>query len=227
MTGFEGPGYTMSWAGAQRRVFAGDLTPQADLRHLGPGTDLQALGPLAGLRGEVTVIDGIPHIATVSDGTVRVERSFAHQACFLVQGRVPRWTWTPVPERLAAWRDLASVLGDAVRAAGIDPEAPVPFRITGHAVTATFHVLDKRDGQPHDAARHEAAKVRFPLADEPVDIVGFSSVRHQGIFVPVDSTVHAHLVARDGRASGHVDAIHLAPGWRLGLPATDTREDRP
>jgi acetolactate decarboxylase len=225
--GFEGPGYTMEWAGAQRRVLAGDLTPQADLRHLVPDADLYALGPLADLRGEVTVIGGIPYIATVSGETVRVERSFAHQACFLVQARVPRWSWVRIPERLPAWPDLAPVLRDAVSVAGIDADAPVPFGITGRAVTGTLHVLDKRDGQPHTPARHEQAKIRFPLADEPVDIVGFSSARHQGIFVPMDSTLHAHVVARDGRMAGHLDALHLAPGWRLALPAADTPEDRP
>jgi hypothetical protein len=102
----------------------------------------------------------------------------------------------------------------------------VPFRIAGQAVTGTFHVLDKRDGLPHTPARHEAAKVRFPLAGEPVDIVGFSSAHHQGIFVPVDSTLHAHAVARGGRLAGHLDALHLASGWRLALPAADAPEDR-
>ena len=85
----------------------------------------------------------------------------------------------------------------------------------------------KRDGLPHSPARHEAAKVRFLLAGEPVEIIGFSSVRHHGIFVPMDSTMHAHAIARDGRMAGHVDALHLASGWRLALPVADTPEDRP
>jgi len=43
----------------------------------------------------------------------------------------------------------------------------------------------------------------------------------------MDSTLHAHVVARDGRMAGHLDALHLAPGWRLAQPAADTPEDRP
>src|SRR5262249_34291276 len=143
-----------------------------------------------------------------------------------VHARVPRWTWARIPDRLPSWPDLVPVLRDAVAAAGIDPDAPVPFRIAGQAVTGTLHVLDKRDGLPHTPARHAAAKGRFALAGEAVDIIGFASARHRGIFVPMDSTVHAHGIARDGRLAGHVDALHLETGWRLALPAADPPEDR-
>src|SRR5262245_13717178 len=98
-----GPGYSIGWVGAQRQVLAGDLTPRADLRHLARVPHLYALGPLAGLQGEVTVIDGTPLITTLPGGVMRVEQSFAHRACFLVHAEVPRWRWIEQEAELAAW----------------------------------------------------------------------------------------------------------------------------
>ena len=66
--------------GAQRQVLAGDLTSRADLRRLAAVPHVNAVGPLAGLRGEVTVIDGVPLIFMVSAGAVRVDQSFEREA---------------------------------------------------------------------------------------------------------------------------------------------------
>ena len=71
--GPEGRGYTMGWVGAQQRVLAGDLAACADLRDLAAMPHAYAVGPLAALRGEVTVVDGIPLISTVTRDTVSVE----------------------------------------------------------------------------------------------------------------------------------------------------------
>ena len=97
--------------------------------------------------------------------------------------------------------------------------APLAFLLRGVATALVYHVLDKRDGLPHSPARHEAAKVRFTLRDREVEVIGFHSTAHRGIFTPADSDVHMHFRATDGRASGHVEHLAMAPGWALGLPA--------
>ena len=186
---------------------------------------MNALGPLAALRGEVTVIDGRPFVSTVAAGQVAVEQSFGHGACFLVYAQVRRWRWTASRRPLAVAPDLDPILQRAATAAGLDADVPFPFRCEGRVAAATIHVLDKRDGLPHNPARHEEAKVRFELADEDVELIGFRSIRHQGVFVPGGSTMHIHLTARGGRLAGHVDALQFNPGWRLALPAAASPED--
>ena len=93
-------------------------------------------------------------------------------------------------------------------------------RFCGHATLATLHVLDKRDGLPHNPERHEQAKVRRTIEHTPVELVGFHSRDHRGIFTPKESNVHVHLRTEDGRISGHLEAIRLAPGARLAVPAS-------
>ncbi len=215
------PGYSLGWVGAQRRVLAGDLTPHAELQALAAVPHLYALGPLAGLQGEVTIIDGAPLVTTLPGGVMRVERSFDHRACFLVHAEVPRWRWIDQEAELAAWAELAPLVRGAASDASRDAADPLPFRIMGRAASGTVHVLDRRDDRPHSPERHEAIKVRFTLAAEDVEVIGFHSDQHHGIFVPKDSPIHAHLAARSRALAGHVDALRLDAGWRLGLPAME------
>jgi acetolactate decarboxylase len=79
-------------------------------------------------------------------------------------------------------------------------------------------VLDKRDGLAHNPERHEQAKVRRTLEHAPVELVGFYSRQHRGIFTPGESNVHVHLQTEDGRISGHLETIRLAPGARIAVP---------
>ena len=80
-------------------------------------------------------------------------------------------------------------------------------------------MLDKRDGLPHNSERHDQAKVRRTLTGVAVEFVGFYSRYHRGIFTPGESNVHVHLQAEDGRISGHLEPIQLAPGACVAVPA--------
>jgi acetolactate decarboxylase len=105
------------------------------------------------------------------------------------------------------------------RETGLDPERPLPFRVHATALEVTLHVLDKRDGLPHNPERHEQAKVRRTLGHAGVELIGFYSRQHRGIFTPRESNVHVHLRTEDGRISGHLETILLATGARIGVPA--------
>jgi hypothetical protein len=225
-TPVNGRGYTLRWAGAQHRVLAGDLTPAVRLSELAGIPHLYAVGPRAGLRGEVTILDGRALVSTLRAGTMSVSESFDHEACFLVQAQVPRWRSTVIGDALPGMAELARMLPDAARLVGIDVSEPFPFLLAGRADSATVHVLDKRDGLPHNAERHERAKVRFVLAGA-VEVIGFHSARHEGIFIPRGSSVHAHLRTADDRCAGHLDALRMAAGWTLALPNPVVMEERP
>jgi hypothetical protein len=70
------------------------------------------------------------------------------------------------------------VLG-AARGAKLDLDQPFPFLITRRVERVAFHVLDKRDGLPHNAELHERAKAKSTLPDTRLDIVGFYSNTHR------------------------------------------------
>ena len=123
------------------------------------------------------------------------------------------------PPRLYGLGPLESLRGEVSREQGLDLERPLPFRIRGSAAVATLHVLDKRDGLPHNAERHEQAKVRQTLKRTAVELIGFHSRRHRGVFTPRDADVHVHVRTADGRVSGHLEDIRLEPGPGVAVPA--------
>ena len=211
----------VEWKGAQRAVLGGDVQGHVALEPLATRLHLYGLGPLEGLRGEVTIAGGLPSIATIIDGEVRVERAWRGQACFLVVAEVPRWHATTIDVPVQDEPMLDAAVRRRACARGLRPGCPLPFLIQARAERLDFHVLDKRDGLPHNPERHEQAKARFALQDVAVEIVGFRSDRHRGIFTPGHSTIHMHMTTADGKLSGHVDTVHLAAGWTLSLPAAD------
>lgn len=180
---------------------------------------LYALGPLEGLRGEVSIFAGVPSIARIERETVVTTESWSARACFLVWTQAPAWS-ERAPDAMPAGLDgIEREVVALAREAGLDPDRPLPFRVRATALEARFHVLDKRDGLPHNPERHEQAKVRRTLDHVAIELVGFFSRQHRGIFTPRESNVHVHLKTADGRISGHLEAIRLAPGARIAVPA--------
>jgi len=212
------------WAGAQRDVLGGDLEGHVDLGALSSLTHLYALGPLEGARGEVSIFAGVPSIARIDGGEVVTAATWHARACFLVWAQVPAWAERAVDAGVGSLDELERRATALAADAGLDLERPWPFRVRGTALRATLHVLDKRDGLPHDPERHEAAKVRRMLERVSIELVAFHSRHHHGIFTPKASNVHAHLWTGDGRISGHLDAIELLPGALLGVPAPGWRQ---
>ena len=213
---------SVRWVGAQRDVLGGDVEGKVDLRSLTLRPHLYALGPRAGVSGEITVFDGEPWVARIVDRQIHVTVDADHAACFLVYDHVNLWRERveekPIDDEAVL---TAAVLG-AAGAVGLDAEAPLIFLLRSPAATVTFHILDKRDGLPHTPERHERAKVRFELERRAVEVLGFYSTRHRGIFTPKDSDLHMHFRTLDGRASGHVERIAVDPGAVIAVPGIST-----
>jgi acetolactate decarboxylase len=208
------------WVGAQRDVLAGDITGHVDLATLSTLPDLYGLGPLEGARGEVSIFEGAPSIARIVNDAVVTTASWHEWACFLVWAQVPVWHERTLDAAMPALDALEREAVALARAQRLDVSAPFPFRIAGLASHAVLHVLDKRDGLPHTQERHEQAKVRCELKDTGLELIGFHSTAHHGVFTPKDSNVHVHARTPDGRVSGHLEAIRLSAGVRIGVPGS-------
>jgi molybdopterin-binding protein len=77
-------GTGVRWIGAQRDVLGGDLQGHGDLEALSTASHLYGLGPLEGLRGEVSIFDSVPSIARIEKDCVVTTTSWSARACFLV-----------------------------------------------------------------------------------------------------------------------------------------------
>jgi acetolactate decarboxylase len=209
------------WIGEMRNVHRkGDLTGHVDLRSLAKLPHLYAVGPVEGLRGEVTIADGAPLTSQVREGKVIVDRSFHHKACFLVYAQVEHWQELPVPETVKTAADLEQFVWQ-LASARLDVSQPFVFRLTGKPAIVDYHIVNKTDDLPHNPEQHEKVKFRLQLKDQPMEIVGFGSDQHQGVFTHHDSKLHMHVRTTDGSTGGHVDGLQLTGGLTLRLPKTE------
>lgn len=62
--------------------------------------------------------------------------------------------------------------------------------------------------------------LRGAMERSGVEIIGFHSPDHRGIFTPRDSNLHLHVRTDDGTVSGHVEEITI-PGLQLLLPVVE------
>lgn len=196
-----------------------DVTPKAFLDKLPHPDNLYGLGPVAYLKGEFMVYDGEAIVAVAeNDSTVRVHGDPSTGVAMMVATRVNEWMEVELAEDLSTQKQLESFLLEVARERGINPDNAFPFRLEGTAKSLDWHVIDWESGDTeHSHQRHRESGPHGNLAHAEVNIIGFCSTRHSGVFKHYDSSVHMHFVAGDMSLAGHVDA--LIPGdMRLFLP---------
>jgi acetolactate decarboxylase len=212
-------GYSLSWTGKMMTVHRdGDASPRMDLDALAPKTASFAIGPLSGLRGEITVVDGEVYITRIVDGKEHVEQIWDHQAPFLVYGRVEEWKEVEMPKHITEISQLEQWLSKAARAHGIDSEDPFPFKLTVSDSKIDYHVIANEAQGYMTTVPHRELMRFFELENQPATLIGVYSTKHAGIFTHHGSSTHIHMVSHDKRHSGHVDSLELGIGTRLFLP---------
>jgi len=209
------------YVGNRRAIMKqGDLSARIALNSLAGVDHLYALGPVEGLRGEVTIYDGMPSITTLSDDAAEVSTAMDAQAIFLVYGAASEWTEVPVSESITGLEELEAFVRLEAETVGLDLETPFPFRIEGAVDTAAYHVIWRTDDRAmHNHAAHQKAKRMFELSDEPVRMVGFwLHAGGEGVYTHPGMRTHVHIMNADNTTSGHLDDLTLPAGATLYLP---------
>jgi len=219
-THIRGRGFELHYVGAQRdTVVNGKVAAAIDLRSLATTPFVYGLGPVAELRGEVTIVNGRPSLSRVGpDGKVQVAESFEAGAPFLVWAEVPSWREIPIPAEVRSFADLEAFAPRAAEQVGLDPKQPFPFLVRGRQDLIDFHILNRVGDEPHNAEKHRKIQVPFELTQVEAVVVGFHSPAHRGVFIPMDSAIHIHFQTLDNTASGHIQSLKIGPGATLSLP---------
>ncbi|MFA0962328.1 acetolactate decarboxylase [Roseivirga sp. BDSF3-8] len=195
-------------SGAMRNVmWKGELGPAIALDTISDKKGLYGLGPLSYLRGEIMVMDGDAYVSRVtSDTTMTVERGFEASAPFFVHTHMTEWEEVKLPAEVRSMENLEKFIEER-RA---DRKRPFVFRLRGEVSMAKIHVQNLPEGSevssPEQAHR---GQVNYALNDETVDIVGFFSTEHKGVFTHHDSFVHMHLITNDKGTMGHLDEMMM------------------
>jgi acetolactate decarboxylase len=224
----EGP---VKHAGAQRSIFTtGKAEATVSVAEMAQGSACFGVGAAAGLDGEITVLAGKPFVAKVRGDTCAVDHGLEHRAAFAVWTEQANWRDEPVPAGVAGYLDLQQFVKARAAAAGMDVTQPFPFRLVGTPKEVKWHInVDRTEGKPITPELFAKSKARYVANNQPMEIIGFYSEHHAGVFIgasvpaikadsAVKNAIHIHFVARDGTATGHIDDLVLDGDMRLLLP---------
>ncbi|OMP30527.1 acetolactate decarboxylase [Mangrovimonas sp. DI 80] len=168
---------------------------------------LYGLGPKSFLTGELTIFDGHSYVSKVtSDSTMVVEESYNVSAPFFVHANIQEWETIELPTSLKTLTQLELFIDSNTKAF----KRPFTFKMRGKASKATIHIQNLPEGSKVSSPKEaHQGQVNYPLENETVDIVGFFSTEHQGIFTHHDSFMHMHLITQDRKKMGHLDDIEI------------------
>lgn len=166
-------------------------------------------GPGAGYLEELTLIDGVWHIARATGADTAAVSNVAADtsgAMFLVTASPGAWADRKLETPVNGLSGLETAISQAAASAGCASVA-VPFKLTGTIRDADWSVVGRPSGAK---SRIDEAAVTLIGLYDPMD-----ADRH---FMPNGRSLHVHVVTSDGRQSGHLDEFSSLEAGTLSLP---------
>ncbi|MDH7914466.1 acetolactate decarboxylase [Winogradskyella sp. SYSU M77433] len=168
---------------------------------------LYGLGPESFLTGEILINNGTTYTSKVlSDSTMIVEKSAKTSAPFFVYANSTDWKTMMLPKTIKSISDLETFITSKSK----NSDAPFVFKLSGTVNSAEIHIQNLPKGTKVSSPKEaHQGQINYMLDYEAVDIIGFYSTKHQGIFTHHDSFLHMHLITKDEKKMGHLDNVQL------------------
>ncbi|WP_435412578.1 acetolactate decarboxylase [Psychroserpens mesophilus] len=212
----EGDYSDVNIVGAMKHVmWKGELGSSIQLDTLSNKNGLYGLGPESFLKGELLINDGKSYVSKVtSDSTMHVEQTFHASAPFFVYANVYEWEHLKLNPDIKSIKDLESYIDEKTK----QYKRPFAFKLTGTVSKANIHIQNLPEGtQVSSPDEAHQGQVNYNLKNEVVNIIGFFSTEHKGVFTHHDSFLHMHLITKNADKMGHLDDM-IIEDMNLYLP---------
>ena len=206
--------------GALRKVMkSNDLSADVDLRDFANTSNFYAIGALENLAGEITIINSEPYITTVRGEELDLHQNFEFGAAFLVSAQVKNWQSFEIPINIKTLDKLDAFIVNKAVEVGIDTTYAFPFKLEGMSDRFSWHVVhwDLLDSI-HSHIKHVQSGLNGVWMDQVVEVIGFYSNKHHGIFTHHSSNMHMHVRTKNNEVIGHLDDLVLGANMKLYLP---------
>lgn len=206
--------------GAMKNVmWSGELGSRIALDTIANKNNLYGIGPESYLTGELLINNGKSYVSRViSDSTMTIEKTFDVSAPFFVYARVTEWKEFNLSPQINTIQDLEKLIYEKTQ----DYGQPFTFRLKGHVSKAKIHIQNLPKGtKVSSPAEAHQGQTNYELKNEEVEIVGFFSTAHKGVFTHHDSYLHMHLITKDENQMGHLDEFSIKE-MKLYLPQATT-----
>jgi alpha-acetolactate decarboxylase len=199
----------------------GDTAAKLALREVPATPGAYAVGALAGLRGEIIMLDGKLLVTRGHSAEGQTEAPAAGDAATLLAlAKVEAWHEVAVPADMTQ-PQFESFVVEQAAARGLSAETAFPFLVRGEFPQMTWHVVTGGAGGGHGAVHgqgHARNRV-FNERDAAGVLVGFHSGEAlEGVISHPGERFHVHYASGDASRSGHVDAYAVRAKSVLSLP---------
>jgi len=202
--------------GAMKNVmWKGELGSSINIDSISDKQGLYGIGPESYLTGELLINNGKSYVSRVtSDSTMFVQQKFDISAPFFVYANVNKWEEIELPQSIRTIKDVEKYVDEKT----IKIKRPFAFKLIGSISEALIHIQNLPEGtkvsSPDEA--HQG-QTNYVLKNEDVEVIGFFSTEHKGVFTHHDSYIHLHLITKDEQKMGHLDELEIN-AMKLYLP---------
>lgn len=184
-------------------MWKGELFSKIQLDTIKPKKGLYGIGPEAYLRGEILINNGKTYVSRVlTDSTMTVEEITDAKAPFFVYANVNDWNTIELPRSVKSIKDLETFIDNQTK----EQKRPFAFKLEGSISKATIHIQNLPEGTKVSSPKEaHQGQTNYQIENENVEIIGFFSTEHQGVFTHHDSFSHLHLITKNKKQMGHLD----------------------
>lgn len=188
----------------------GELFGTINLDTISDKQHLYGLGPIEYLKGEILIDNGISYLSKVGvNGTMIIEETYKVKAPFFVYENVSSWKNEIISDNIQTIPELEVYLDQISK----NHSRPFAFKLTGTVESANIHIVNLPKGtKVHSPEEAHQNQKNFILKNEDVELIGFFSTKHQGVFTQHDSYVHIHLLSADKKKMGHLEEMLMKKG---------------
>lgn len=207
------------YKGALRNAMRdGDISAKTSLKEFEGKKNFYALGAIEKLKGEIQIFNSKVFNSFVENSQLRFDSSFNKKASLLVYASVSDWEEIQIPSKVKTYKELEDFIHKKANEQGFSNKA-FPFLIDGKAKFIDWHVINWKDGDmDHSHEKHKKSGLYGRLKNTDLDILGFYSSSHHGIFTHHSTNMHMHFKTKDQKLAGHLDDIQLSKSMILKLP---------
>lgn len=226
--GQESPSGLVCFGAMHEVIGQGRSEGRVSLDALAARPGFYGVGALAGLQGEITIIDSVVYTSGVgSAGALEALDPSGRQATLLLGQSVAAWRDTVLADAVPQ-EGVDGAVGRAAAALGVEGGAPFVFQAAGSFRDVRVHVIN---GACPVHARNRG--VEIPAGQRPDErdlplvegtLVGVHATGAAGRLTHPGTSIHAHLVYRDAATgamvTGHVERLAIGGGVTLSVPVT-------
>lgn len=197
----------------------GDLAAKYSLQEFDGEKNIYALGAVEDLKGEILILNSKTYISSVREDKIEIENTTQENACLLVYSEVEDWEEIPIPNEVKGQEALDTFVKESSQKLGFGVDQAFPFQIKGKAESVRWHVINWPLGDMvHTHEKHKKAGLNGELNNVDIEILGFYSENHKGIYTHHSSNLHMHFITADQTLSAHLDDIEIGEKMVLRLP---------